>query len=187
MKRTIMVVMLLVSFIFMSTVFAYAKELAIENNGFESTAGSREGEVFFGWNPYYGGETNATIVTEKTAEGTRSLKLVGIEDEYVGVRSVRFPIEPGKEYSISLQTFIEDVEEPAYFEVHLEFWPVGYSGISVKMRLDHLRLRGKGTGSWRTMSGKIKAPIFADSASVFVFISNSQGTVYVDDIDVTQK
>ena len=187
MKRAMILALLVISFILTSAILANAKELIIENSDFESTAKPREEELFFGWNPYYSGETNATIVTEKAAEGVRSLKLVGIEGEYVGVRSVRIPIEPGKEYTISLQAFTEEIEDPGIFQVLLEFWPVGYVGSSSKMRLDYRKIRGRDTKGWYSMSGRIVAPLFTDSASIFISISDIEGTVYVDDIRLTQE
>jgi hypothetical protein len=186
MKRRMIVMLMAIVMLVSVTVSVGAKNLVLDNNGFEINEESREGEIHFGWKHFVAGNTNTSITAEEAAEGKQSLKMIGIDGTYVGVRSVHVPVTAGKTYTVSVKALLREMGNPSGFRIYMEFWPEGYEAETSAWRLAYPRAQGDVVGKWSTLSVTDMAPANAASLSVLIFFNKVSGLAYVDDVQVIE-
>ncbi len=180
---------------------ALAAALGPENGDFEVTLEPRKGyqgwanEYIFGWKAFSGGTpwvpdgpAHVAVVKTAGAGGQVALKLVGVNEGYVGLRSVHMPVEPNGAYQLTAKAFVKELADPSRVQVWLEFWPKDLKSETSTYRLQYSRATSTMVGSWEDLQVGGMAPADAATCTVLIIIHRSgkaplvPAEAYVDDV-----
>jgi hypothetical protein len=190
-------------FVAMVLVFAVggmtATAAALDNGSFESNEEPRadyqgwEAEYIFGWKPFAGSawkgkeQEHVSVVSFPGAVGEKCLRLIGIEDNYVGVRSIHVPVEKNGIYTLSAKVFVKELPQPSRAQIWLEFWPADTKAETSTYRMAYSRATASSAGKWLDLEVSAEVPENAATATALIIIHRT-GTpqlpaeIYVDDV-----
>jgi hypothetical protein len=200
MKRALLTAMVLLAAC-LATVGAMAAPVVMLDNGnFESSEEPRTGyqgwddECIYGWKPFAGlawmssGKEHVAVVEAPDAVGGHYLKLVGVENNYVGIRSVHMPVEKNGMYTLSAKAFVKELADPSRVQVWLEFWPENPKSESSSYRLKYSRANAGEIGCWQELEVSDIAPPEAATVTALIIIHKTgkgpslPAEAYVDDV-----
>ncbi|HHW11252.1 MAG TPA: hypothetical protein GXX29_14955 [Firmicutes bacterium] len=200
MKRQALLLMMLAALVLvLGTAGTAAAAAGLDNGSFESEEPPRakyqgwEDEYIFGWKPFAGSawknkeQEHVSVVACPSREGEKCLRLVGVEDNYVGIRSIHIPVEKKGFYTVSAKAFVKELGQPSRCQVWLEFWPADLPAETSTYRIAYHRANASALDVWQDLTVSAQAPDNAATATVLIIIhrtGNPQlpAEVYVDDV-----